>query len=94
MRTTYLLPIIISLAAGIPATCTEGNLGAVYVCSQANFQGQCHYLQMIEYCYGFVEYSPLSIGPDPGGYCTTHRDLHCTESQTVHLTNSEIHDLL
>jgi hypothetical protein len=94
MRTTYLLPTLFSPATGIPAPCTEGNPGSVYVCSDVDFKGQCHYLQMIDYCYGFVEYSPLSIGPDPGGYCTTYADIHCSESQTVHFILDKQKDVL
>jgi hypothetical protein len=77
MHTIYLLPILIPLVASAPILCTEGNPGSVYVCSKDNFQGQCQYLSMVEYCYGFVDYGPVSIGPDPGGYCITYLDSSC-----------------
>jgi hypothetical protein len=77
MRTNYLLPIVISLTAGAPAPCTEGNPGAVYLCSEPYFQGKCYYMQMVDYCYAFEGFSPASIGPDPGGYCNIYLDSKC-----------------
>jgi hypothetical protein len=80
MRTAYILPILLPLVAGAPALCKEGNPGAVYLCSEAHFQGKCYYLKMVDYCYVFESFSPASFGPDPGGYCTTHLDSQCATS--------------
>jgi hypothetical protein len=85
-----LLALLLSLttALDIPwftlTQCKPGNPGSVYYCSNPNFTGDCAYRLANDDCFvpsgGSMNGTPMSIGPDKGGYCVMFEDRECKGS--------------
>ncbi|KAJ4413234.1 hypothetical protein N0V91_000208 [Didymella pomorum] len=60
-----------------PSLQRRGLPGAVYVCNEDNFGGDCGWSLPSTNCRIA---SAKSIGPDPGGYCTLYKNFDCTDS--------------
>ncbi|KAF2633149.1 hypothetical protein BU25DRAFT_103 [Macroventuria anomochaeta] len=79
----FLLPLALATATNIPwftlPTCKPGNPGAVFYCSNANFDGDCVYRAANDACFAPPR-APQSIGPDKEGYCVLFEDRECKGS--------------
>ncbi|KZM25156.1 hypothetical protein ST47_g3705 [Ascochyta rabiei] len=56
--------------------CRSGIPGAVYVCSNAHFTGDCMYHAVSGECFAPPS-APMSIGPDQGGHCVVFEGREC-----------------
>ena len=67
----------------------RGLPGAVYICNDSDFKGDCSWIEPAdaEKCHiaGTGNEAPLSIGPDPGGYCVLYEKSDCTGREIVTL---------
>jgi hypothetical protein len=65
----------------------RGLPGAVYICTQENFRGDCAWTNPDNKCHipGTGSNSPKSIGPDPAGHCILWEKATCSgnEIQTL-----------
>lgn len=61
----------------------RGLPGAVYVCTDQNFRGDCSWIMPSTRCHipGTANQAPESIGPDPGGFCILFQKADCTGNQ-------------
>lgn len=61
----------------------RGLPGAVYICTDKNFQGTCGWNTPSENCRipGTGNNAPESIGPDPGGFCILYSEADCSGTQ-------------
>ena len=61
----------------------RGLPGAVYLCTDQNFRGECGWTPPSPGCHisGTGEDAPESIGPDPGGYCILYKNQKCDSTQ-------------
>ncbi|KAF2643259.1 hypothetical protein P280DRAFT_248272 [Massarina eburnea CBS 473.64] len=65
----------------------RGLPGAVYICTQENFRGDCAWIMPDNECHipGTGNNSPESVGPDPGGYCVLWQKATCSGNQIATL---------
>lgn len=81
MRLSILLSLTLSLGLThatphplfTPKSCLSGNPGSVYLCSNANFSGDCIYRPQSDDCFA-PSSAPMSIRPNRGGYCVLFED--------------------
>lgn len=61
----------------------RGLPGAVYICTDQNFRGDCSWIAPNTDCHisGTGEFAPESIGPDPGGRCILYKTATCTGAE-------------
>lgn len=61
----------------------RGLPGAVYICTDQNFRGDCSWIMPNNECHipGTGEFAPESVGPDPGGFCILYEKATCTGNQ-------------
>jgi hypothetical protein len=61
----------------------RGLPGAVYICTDQNFRGDCSWIAPNSQCHiiGTGEFGPESIGPDPDGHCILFEKATCTGNQ-------------
>jgi hypothetical protein len=61
----------------------RGLPGAVYICTDQNFRGDCSWIAPNNDCHiiGTGEFAPESIGPDPDGFCIFYEKATCTGRQ-------------
>ncbi|KAF2691968.1 hypothetical protein K458DRAFT_354131 [Lentithecium fluviatile CBS 122367] len=61
----------------------RGLPGAVYICTDQNFRGDCSWIAPNKQCHipGTGEFGPESIGPDPGGFCILWSTATCSGNQ-------------
>ncbi|KAF2705022.1 hypothetical protein K504DRAFT_460808 [Pleomassaria siparia CBS 279.74] len=84
---TLLLPLTLLASTGAAAPTStllqkRGLPGAVYVCTDQNFQGDCAWQAPNTDCriVGTGFNAPESVGPDPGGYCVLYKAQNCNQS--------------
>ncbi|KAF2794117.1 hypothetical protein K505DRAFT_30785 [Melanomma pulvis-pyrius CBS 109.77] len=81
---TILLPLTLLIASTTSAPTTHlerrGLPGAVYICTDQNFAGDCAWQMPSSQCRipGTGNFAPESIGPDPGGFCILYSTAVCT----------------
>ncbi|KAF2020348.1 hypothetical protein BU24DRAFT_127 [Aaosphaeria arxii CBS 175.79] len=65
----------------------RGLPGAVYICTDPNFRGDCGWVAPSQECRiaGTGLQAPESIGPDPGGFCVLYADAACKGNQIATL---------
>ncbi|KAF2254497.1 hypothetical protein BU26DRAFT_400349, partial [Trematosphaeria pertusa] len=65
----------------------RGLPGAVYICTDRNFRGDCAWIMPDNQCHipGTGANAPKSIGPDPGGSCVLFKKADCTGNQVLTL---------
>lgn len=79
-----LLPVLISLATASPTSLARRGLpGAVYICTDQNFSGDCAWQMPSTQCRipGTGKFAPESIGPDPEGFSVLYTSSSCTGDQ-------------
>jgi hypothetical protein len=61
----------------------RGLPGAVYICTDQNFRGDCSWIAPNSKCHitGTGEFAPESIGPDPDGHCILYEKATCTGNE-------------
>jgi len=61
----------------------RGLPGAVYICTDQNFRGDCSWIAPNPECHitGTGEFGPESIGPDPDGHCILFERATCTGNE-------------
>ncbi|KAF2656745.1 hypothetical protein K491DRAFT_596394 [Lophiostoma macrostomum CBS 122681] len=61
--------------------------GAVYICTDFNFRGDCAWQAPSSDCRipGTGDEAPLSIGPDPGGFCVLYEKSTCEGREIITL---------
>ncbi|KAF2735525.1 hypothetical protein EJ04DRAFT_192226 [Polyplosphaeria fusca] len=66
----------------------RGLPGAVYICTDKNFRGDCGWTMPNPDCHiaGTGEFAPESIGPDPGGECTLYAKSDCSDKGVKSIT--------
>jgi hypothetical protein len=79
---TILLPLtfLISAITAAPSSLAKRGLpGAVYICTDQNFSGNCAWQLPSSQCRiaGTGKFAPESIGPDPGGFCVLYFGSSC-----------------
>jgi hypothetical protein len=78
-----LILLIFSTTAAPTPLAKRGLPGAVYICTDQNFSGDCAWQMPSTQCRipGTGDLAPESIGPDPGGFCITYVSSTCTGDQ-------------
>jgi hypothetical protein len=72
-----------------PALHKRGIAGAVYICTDANFLGDCGWIgDATTKCSisGTGSDKPESVGPDPGGFCILYVNQACTGKEIQRLS--------
>ncbi|KAF2476642.1 uncharacterized protein BDR25DRAFT_375650 [Lindgomyces ingoldianus] len=90
------LPLVSALPFPLSLFCRDltfpiihkrGLPGAVYICTERNFAGECGWVMPSTNCHipGTGDDTPRSIGPDPGGFCILYEKATCKGNQVLTL---------
>lgn len=81
--TITLILTLFHVVSGMPHLQRRGLPGAVYICDEPNFRGNCQWSEPTTRCaqQGPDGKGVESLGPDPGGFCTLYEKFDCTGNQ-------------
>ncbi|ORY03488.1 hypothetical protein BCR34DRAFT_70413 [Clohesyomyces aquaticus] len=88
-------PLITAIPSPLSAAHTphkRGLPGAVYVCNNPKFTGDCGWTFPDNLCHiagadvGKIQGKPESIGPDPGGYCILYESSTCEGKEVTRIS--------